>query len=267
MPDRSAISPFPGPVHSQCDIRLDLRSWPEVETYLTQCQAVILPLGSTEQHGPTGAIGTDALTAEAVALELGYLTGVLVAPTQAFGMAEHHLGFAGTMSLQPATLLAVLHDLVLSLARHGFERIFVINGHGGNIATAKAAFAQAYGTAADRGLKVAPRLRCKLANWFMAGSVVREARDLYGSREGQHATPSEIALTLHVEPSLLNKQRPLPEPAPAGPIHGPEDFRHRYPDGRMGSDPYLAKAEHGESLLKIAASALREDLRTFMTAP
>ena len=58
-------------------------------------------------------------------------------------MAEHHLGFAGTMSLQPATLLAVLHDLVLSLARHGFERVFVINGHGGNIATSRAAFAQA----------------------------------------------------------------------------------------------------------------------------
>jgi creatinine amidohydrolase/Fe(II)-dependent formamide hydrolase-like protein len=66
-------------------------------------------------------------------------------------MAEHHLGFAGTMSLQPATLMAVMHDLVLSLATHGFERIFVVNGHGGNMATTKAAFAQAYGTAASRG--------------------------------------------------------------------------------------------------------------------
>jgi creatinine amidohydrolase len=53
------------------------------------------------------------------------------------------------MSLQPATLLAVMQDLVLSLARHGFERVFVINGHGGNIATTKAAFAQAHGTAAS----------------------------------------------------------------------------------------------------------------------
>ncbi len=246
------------------EIRLQLRSWPEVEDYLQRCKGVIIPLGSTEQHGPTGAIGTDALTAEAVALEVGRRSGVLVTPAQAFGMAEHHLGFAGTVSLQPATLLAVLHDMVLSLAGHGFERIFVINGHGGNIATARAAFAQAYGTATTRGLAVAPRLRCRLANWFLAGPVMAEARQLYGEREGHHATPSEIALTLHLEPSLQAKQRPLPEAAPAGPIHGPDDFRRRHPDGRMGSDPYLASAEHGSRFLDLAATALSQDLTSFL---
>ncbi len=237
-----------------------------MEAYLQHCRGVIVPLGSTEQHGPTGAIGTDALTAEAVALEVGRRSGVLVTPAQAFGMAEHHLGFPGTVSLQPSTLMAVLHDVVLSLAGHGFERIYVINGHGGNIATGKAAFAQAYTTAAARGLPVAPRLRCKLANWFMAPAVMRKARELYGDREGQHATPSEIALTLHLEPSLISKQRPLPEAAPAGPIHGPDDFRRRHPDGRMGSDPYLAAADHGQALLELAAEALTADLQTFLAA-
>ena len=248
-------------------IRLQLRTWPEVEQYLQHCKGVILPLGSTEQHGPTGAIGTDALTAEAVALEVGRRSGVLVAPTQAFGMAEHHLGFAGTISLQPATLLALLHDVVLSLARHGFERIFVINGHGGNIATARAAFAQAYGTAAARGLPHASQLRCRLANWFMAGPVMRTAQELYGEREGHHATPSEIALTLHLEPSLVAHQRPLAEPAAPGPIHGPEDFRRRHPDGRMGSDPFLARAEHGARFLDLAATALVDDLAAFLADP
>jgi creatinine amidohydrolase len=245
-------------------IRLQLRSWPEVETYLQRCRGVIVPLGSTEQHGPTGAIGTDALTAEAVALEVGRRSGVLVTPAQAFGMAEHHLGFAGTVSLQPATLMAVLHDVVLSLARHGFERIYVINGHGGNIATGRAAFAQAYTTAAARGLPGADRLRCRLANWFTAAPVMQLARELYGNREGHHATPSEIALTLHLEPSLTALQRPLPEAAPAGPIHGPEDFRRRHPDGRMGSDPYLAQPDHGARFLDTAATALVADLREFL---
>ena len=258
---------FPGQVQSKEQIRLALRSWPEVDDYLQICKGVILPLGSTEQHGPTGAIGTDALTAEAVALEVGCRTGVLVAPVQSFGMAEHHLGFAGTMSLQPATLLGVMHDLVLSLARHGFERVFVINGHGGNIATSKAAFAQAHASAASRGLPVAPKLRCRLANWFMAGPVMRQARDLYGNKEGHHATPSEIAVTLAMEPSLQSKQRDLPDPAPAGPIHSPEDFRRRHPDGRMGSHPSLATAQHGTSLLETAASALSEDLRSFLSEP
>ena len=91
-----------------------------------------------------------------------------------------------------------------------------------------------------------------------------EARQLYGEREGHHATPSEIALTLHLEPSLQAKQRPLPEAAPAGPIHGPDDFRRRHPDGRMGSDPYLASAEHGSRFLDLAATALSQGLTSFL---
>ncbi len=250
--------------HKSKAIRLDLQTWTEVEDYLKHSKGIILPLGSTEQHGPTGAIGTDALTAEAVAIEVGCRTGVLVAPTQAFGMAEHHLGFPGTMSLKPSTLLALLHDLVLSLAVHGFEKIFVVNGHGGNVATAKAAFMQAYSTAESRRLPIASRFQCKIANWFMASPVFSAARELYGDREGQHATPSEIALTLHLEPSLQIKQRPLPEASPVGPINGSEDFRKRYPDGRMGSDPFLAKSEHGKVLLEKAATALSKDLLDFL---
>ena len=62
---------LPGPASSRDAIRLALQSWPDIDHYLQTCKGIIVPLGSTEQHGPTGAIGTDALTAEAVALELG----------------------------------------------------------------------------------------------------------------------------------------------------------------------------------------------------
>jgi len=244
--------------------RLDLCTWNEVEEYLHSSKGIILPLGSTEQHGPTGAIGTDAITAEAIALAVSKQTGVLVTPTQCYGMAEHHLGFPGTMSLQPSTLLQVIHDLVLSLARHGFERIFIINGHGGNIATTKAAFAQIYKSAHALNLPSATRLRCKLASWFMVPEVFRKARDLYGHLEGQHATPSEISLTLYIHPSLVDKQRPLPSPAAAGPIYDHKDFRRRHPDGRMGSDPFLASPIHGEIFLSEASAALSKDLTDFL---
>ncbi len=249
---------------NKSSMRLDLFTWTEVEEYLKNSKGIILPIGSTEQHGPTGAIGTDAITAEAVALEVGRRTGVLVTPTQPFGMAEHHLGFPGTMSLRPATLLMVVHDLVISLASPGFEKIFIVNGHGGNIATIKSAFAQIYGTASGMGSKVSQSLKCKLSNWFMAPEVFREAKSLYGEKEGQHATPSEIALTLYLEPSLLKKQVSLPEPAPAGPIYDHEDFRRRHPDGRMGSDPFLAKPIHGQTLLDTAANALSNELFDFL---
>ena len=79
------------------------------------CKGIILPIGSTEQHGPTGAIGTDAITAESVAHEVSRRTGVLVSPTQPYGMAEHHMGFPGTMSLQPSTLLNLIHELKIDV--------------------------------------------------------------------------------------------------------------------------------------------------------
>jgi creatinine amidohydrolase len=168
------------------------------------------------------------------------------------------------ISLQPSTLLAVLHDVVLSLAGHGFERIFVINGHGGNIATARAAFAQAYATATSPGA-AGERGGC-VAGWptgSWPGRCCAKPAKRYGKREGHHATPSEIALTLHLEPSLVAKQRPLPEAgAWRDPSMAPRTFRRRHPDGRMGSDPYLASAAARQAACSTwPPTALAADLR------
>lgn len=243
---------------------LHLSTWLEVETYLTQSQGIILPIGSTEQHGPTGLIGTDAICAEAVARGMGEATQALVAPTINVGMALHHTAFPGSMSLRPSTLILVMRDYLTSLARAGFTKFFFINGHGGNVATLKAAFAETYAVLADLQLPHADRVQCRLANWYMCGSVYRLAKELYGDQEGAHATPSEVALTQYLYPDAI-KQAPLAAEVASGqPIYGAIDFRRRYADGRMGSNPALATPEHGKQFYELAVKELSHSYLEFL---
>ncbi|MEY2977809.1 MAG: hypothetical protein RLZZ435_1948 [Cyanobacteriota bacterium] len=245
-------------------MQLHLSTWPEVETYLQSSQGIIIPIGSTEQHGPTGLIGTDAICAEAIAKGVGKTTGALVGPTINVGMALHHLAFPGSMSLQPSTLIQVIVDSVSSLAQAGFCRFYFINGHGGNIATLKAAFAESYYQLPMRGIKQA--IRCQVGNWFMARSVYQLAKELYGDREGSHATPSEVALTQFVYPDFI-KTAPLPPEVASGHgIYSAQDFRDHYPDGRMGSDPSLATPEHGQQFYEAAVQELSESYQRFLAA-
>ena len=228
---------------------------------------MIVPIGSTEQHGPNGLIGTDAITAEAVAVRVGAEAGVIVAPTISVGMAVHHMRVPGSMTLRPSTLLAVVRETVGSLAAHGFDRILFVNGHGGNVATVNAAFYEVYGappTGPD-GRPAAPR--CKLLNWYMGQRVARLSRDLFGDREGSHATPSEVALTQFVHPDAVKSAPMEPETAPAGGFFDADDFRTRYPDGRIGSAPGLATPEAGGRLLDAAVADVAEAWAAFRDAP
>jgi creatinine amidohydrolase len=243
---------------------LHLSTWCEVEDYLNRSQGVIMPIGSTEQHGPTGLIGTDAICAEAIAKGVGEATQAMVAPTINVGMALHHTAFPGTMSLRPSTLILVIRDLVTVLVKSGFRKFFFINGHGGNIATLKAAFAETYDYLVMMNLPDADRVQCQLGNWFMVSGVHRLARELYGDQEGSHATPSEVALTHYLYPDAI-KQAPLCSEVGQGhAIYGAEDFRRRYPDGRMGSNPALATPEHGRHFYDIAVKELSSTYLEFL---
>ena len=247
---------------------LERCTWQEVERYLEGSRGILLPVGSTEQHGPTGLIGTDALCAELIASGVGEATGALVAPTLCFGMAQHHMAFCGTMTLRPQTLLAVMVDLLASLARHGFERCLVINGHGGNMATILAAFSELH-AAASLGPAAPPAgLRCRLRNWWSPPAVAELQNELFGDRDGSHATASEISVTLHALPDCLKRAALDPPQAPASTgFTDAADFRRRYPDGRIGSEPSLATPAHGERLYRAAVEALAEDYRNFLAEP
>ncbi|WP_341733590.1 creatininase family protein [Microcoleus sp. EPA2] len=245
---------------------LHLSTWPEVETYLESSRGIIIPIGSTEQHGPTGLIGTDAIAAEAIARGVGEATNALIGPTINVGMALHHTGFPGTISLRPQTMILVIRDYITSLAKAGFDKYFFINGHGGNIATMKAAFSETYAHLSDLNLPNCDRIQCQIGNWFMCGSVYKLAKELYGNQEGGHATPSEVALTQYLYPEAI-KQAPLSEEVASGhKIYGATDFRRRFPDGRMGSNPALATPEHGQQFYELAVKELTNNYLEFLSS-
>ncbi len=230
-------------------MKLQLATWPEIEARVKTDDGIVFPIGSTEQHGPTGLIGTDAICPETIANGLSE-RGLLVGPTLSIGMAQHHLAFPGSITLRPATLMAVIRDIVESLASQGFRRFVFLNGHGGNIATVHAAFAELYADASLAGR--ASGLRLELFNWFQGARVGRLSRELFGDAEGSHATPSEVSLTWYAHPDLARNDRLDPERAPEGAIRDAPDYRATFPDGRIGSNPALASVEHGRCLFEAA---------------
>ena len=245
---------------------LHLSSWAETEAYLERSKVVVIPIGSNEQHGPTGLLGTDWLCPEIIAHEM-HKGGadILVGPTFNIGMAQHHLGFPGTISLRPSTFIAAICDWVRSLAVHGFERIYFLNGHGGNIATIQAAFSELYAEASFQ--KRSAGFALKLTNWWELPGLMTLIRQEFPTGHGSHATPSEIAITQWAYPNAIKAANYAPRIAGSGPIREALDFRARHPDGRMGSDPSLATPEKGEALVRMAVKGLVSEVEQFAAEP
>jgi creatinine amidohydrolase len=240
---------------------LHLSTWPEIEAYLERSKVVVVPIGSNEQHGPMGLLGTDWLCPEIISHEASKTADILVAPTFNIGMAQHHLGFPGTISLRPSTFMAAIGDWTRSLAAHGFERIYFFNGHGGNIATIEASFSELYAQASfdRRPLGFAMKLR----NWWDLPGVMSLVNRQFPSGHGSHATPSEIAITQWAYPDAIKSADYTPRVAGSGPIREASDFRTRHPDGRMGSDPAQATPEKGGELVAQAVRGLIAEVETF----
>jgi len=244
---------------------LHTSTWEEVEGYLERSKGIILPIGSTEQHGPNGLIGTDWICAEAISRGVGGETGALVGPTINVGMAQHHLAFAGSVTLRPTTLIAVVRDTVVSLARHGFTRFFFVNGHGGNIATVTAAFSEIYAERSMERLSNQPPIKCALRNWWDSEAIRKLQKELFPVGEGSHATASEVALTWYKYPETMNRSELTPKVAPNGGFADAEDYRRTFPDGRIGSDPSQATPEAGKRFYDTAVDDVARDYERWVT--
>ena len=245
-------------------MKLAEMTWPEVEAYLEHSPGIILPTGSTEQHGPIGLIGTDAICAQAVAEQVGEVVGAIVAPVQAITPAPFNLGFPGTLSVREETFAALMHDVLTALAGQGFRRVYILNGHGANLAPLRSAI-----ESAGKGLGASFAVR--LRSWWDYPETDGLRKSLYGDWEGMHATPSEVAITQALVRVVTGAETP-PEPlsaayisAHAGDKHGPpEEHRRRFPDGRVGSHSALASPEQGRALLETAVREAAADYQAFL---
>lgn len=240
-------------------MRLELCTWLEVENYLKRSSAIMIPVGSHEQHGPIGLIGTDALCANEIALGAAAIANSLVAPPLHYTPAPFNLAFPGTISVSEETFEGLVSDIVTSLSSQGFNHLYFVNGHGANLAPLKRLSDR---FAAEGGCAL------RIRSWWDFDPVNELRTSYYGDWEGMHATPSEVAITqaTHriVESELADQPpRKLSSAfiqAHAGDKHGPaEEHRRDFPDGRVGSHSALARPEHGKALIQAAAGSIAED--------
>ncbi len=220
-------------------------NWTEVRDYLKRDDRIILPLGATEEHGPHLGLGTDHYEAEAIASRAAESTGVALAPTLNYGMSLSLMGFPGTVSLRPTTLMAVLEDIIHSLYQHGFRRILIVNGHGGNSA--------AIGSIVQTVAPEVPDLSLKLFEWWTDKEAYQIVTDTMGEQAGSHASFGETAFMMAIRPNAVKLENLTGNDAPvenSRDIETVNTFAKKYPDGIMGLDPHKATAEAGKAVLK-----------------
>ena len=254
-------------------MRLEHLTSPEVAALDRDGTACLLPLGAVEQHGPHLPLGTDSLIAHALCLSVAErLPGrVLVMPPPWYGLSPHHMRFAGTISLRAETLMALSGDVVDSLVGHGFRRIALVNGHGGNASLA-GLLAATLGHRHDGAARIASLTYFQLA----AGAIDAIRRS--GTGGAGHACEIETALIQHLHPQLVRDvtvAARYPETGTpylstdltrGGPVASYIDFADLSETGVFG-DPALASPEQGARLFEACASALADFVADFLTWP
>ncbi|GAA2805657.1 creatininase family protein [Crossiella cryophila] len=220
---------------------------------------VLLPIGSTEQHGPHLPTGVDDFLATEVCAravrELAGRAPVVLAPSIPFGLAEHHMAFGGTLTLSLPTLHALLRDLCKSLLRAGFRRILVVNGHGGNMTALHALVTE---------LTAELPARIGLTNYFTLAR--EEIQDTLEAQPGlMHACEGETSMIMAAWPELVRAQHlpaavgpPITLPAEStAPAYFAVSFKDFTASGVAG-DARGATPVKGERLLAASATALCE---------
>jgi creatinine amidohydrolase len=247
---------------------------PEVGAFLREHHTVIVPTGSTEQHGPHGPLLTDAIIPQEVARRVAPAVGALVAPPINFSLSYPHVGFTGVVHIRIPTFMSLIEDLCASLASIGFRRIVFLNGHYDNTY----AIAYACANAADRlpaGTRAFP------VNYW-DGMTADEAAEFFGQSTGLHANRAETSAVLAIDPALVDLEAanaempPFPEVTSPAPVHTAFFFStpgsvHRATHSGTWGDARESTPEYGERYLEVVSAAtirMIDDVeRTFEAMP
>jgi creatinine amidohydrolase len=222
---------------------------------------VLLPVASTEQHGPHLATGVDDFLCGEVCRRTAAIVAasqpIVVAPTVWFGLADHHVAFGGTFSISLPTYHAVLRDLCRSILQAGFKRIALVNGHGGNI-QALAAFTG----------ELTRELGAPIATTTYFMEALDEAKAILEDQKAlMHACEAETSMMMAAHPDLVDRARLSEAHGPAFDIASSlqpslkrfRTFAELTPSGVAG-DARKASAKKGERLFEACAANLARRL-------
>jgi creatinine amidohydrolase len=247
---------------------------PEVEAFLREGDTVVVPTGSTEQHGPHGPLLTDVLVPNEIARRIAPRIGAVVAPSINYGLSYPHTGFVGLVQVRIPTFMALIEDVAVSLATAGFRRIVFLNGHYDNTL----AIAYACANAAPRlpeGVRAFP------VNYW-DGMTADEAAEFFDPSNGLHANKGETSAVMAINPALVDidaanaEMPPFPEVTSGAAVHTAFFFTtpgsvHRATQSGTWGDARESNAEFGERYLQVVTDAtvrLLDDIeRTFAAMP
>lgn len=240
------------------EYRYNRLTWQEMNAAIAAQKVVVLPTGSTEQHGPHLPLDVDVFLAESVCLELGRRATdrVLVLPAVSYGLNRHHLDFPGTIHIEPDVFIAFCLNITKSVAYHGFQKILVVNGHGSNTPLVDLV---------ARKTVLETNSLCAALNYFHFGieafNRVKEAPVM------AHADEFETSLYLHLAPERVRKEKAVADGDVVGkyvssdsttPYVRFSDYWGRWTESGVHGDPTAATAEKGKIVWEAILSGLIE---------
>jgi len=223
--------------------------WMHVEAYLERDDRVVLPVGSTEQHGYL-SLETDNILAEGVSAEAAEPLGVLVLPVLAYGLTPSFARYPGSPTLRLETFVAVLRDLLDSLHGQGFRRLLLVNGHGGNIAG---------GSLAREWAAAHPDAQAIFHSWWSSELVLAAAREV--DPEPSHANWFENFPSTRLAGIELPRERKPPLDDAAYRAAGPEQVRELLGDG-VFAGAYELPDDQVERVWRTGVEEVREILES-----